>query len=747
MELNFANNLFLGKEELNHLKESLGDKGYRRMFQQLVKDYGVVKLDSDTSFSYLKVVQGTLNGQITINTGVAIDSNIDTIDIESDLIDELTIPGDSTLRYIVIEYSGSPVAKGTVSISSTGQVTGVGTEFTKYLRGLPNFPSVITFNGSANNLEYRIASITSDTDMQLNIASGILVTESSKTYSIVGTFTPGATVAAPQKYPMQFDGYTITTQLTDTVNAGTQFILASVLNDGTSTTIIDLRETKNIFSIGAGSSSSSMTSTSVVVGHDSMQTSGAKSPKHKTLLETTWSFNSDTGNWTYSSSTQEITISTGEGGSLVSVAGFNTGDFDGWYVLEESTGQMTKIITSIASGGNVVLAMEFALTVTTASDIKVVPSADFIEFLTSTASSKPIANRRYIFPITAGTGQMEVISGETYLVKWRHILGDKTTPWMDVNDGDAYNDTNFDDDGVYTGGAGVSYTVGGGGILAPLNTLNHEDDKASRSLANTFSGSNEFSSIIDISGHLIKTPEVFTLNVTDPAYSPSSNNIRAGSSGPVTPGFTGIAGGVDGKVIIIACKTSSFVDFRLSHESGLASSSNRIILPSSGGLSIPKGESVTLMYDGELLRWKFKSASFSVVWSNETNPTVSYTGSVTAGISVDSGNTSIDWGVDHISKTVTVNGILNLGAAVSDRLSQINIPFPLGVSSPSINSLVAVNVLMSSVGSFTSNQQRPCFAVVTATGIKFINLFDSAEWERNAGSRYEFNFSAVIKIN
>jgi hypothetical protein len=243
MEINFATDLFLGKQELDRFQNAMSTSGYKKALKTIIRRAGVLMdgLSEDAISSKLKVVDGTAGGQITINAGVAVDTNFDLMEIPIVLTDYYTVPSDSTTRNVKIKRAQASVELGSVSIAVDGTITGTDTFFTEVLRGLPDFPIKIQFlNSSLNTQEYEVESVTSDTSAQLNVAGGVLTAESGQEYRIVGTHTPGVSVPAAGKYPFGYDSYTITID-TSGVADENEFLLATVHYTGSVLTIIDKR--------------------------------------------------------------------------------------------------------------------------------------------------------------------------------------------------------------------------------------------------------------------------------------------------------------------------------------------------------------------------------------------------------------------------------------------------------------------------------------------------------------------------
>ena len=182
--LKLSPNLFLEVNELQRFNKFLEEDGWKRAMKALTKNYGIVQ---NASNSYFKVTSKSgSNSVVIVNAGLAFDSNMDGIVLEKDT--ELSVTNTGVNRWIVLSRAVSNLEKGTVTVNTDGSLSGIGTEFTKVLRGQPNFPVKVKFDSTQNNGEYEVVSVTSDTSALL---SGSFVNQSGLQYSIVGTFTPG----------------------------------------------------------------------------------------------------------------------------------------------------------------------------------------------------------------------------------------------------------------------------------------------------------------------------------------------------------------------------------------------------------------------------------------------------------------------------------------------------------------------------------------------------------------------------
>lgn len=222
--LKFSSNLFLEVNELQRFKEFLEDDGWKRAMKAITKNFGIVE---NASNSYFKVTQRSgSNSVVVINAGIAFDSNMDAIVMENDT--ELTIGNTSQNRWIILSRAVTNQEQGTVNINSDGSLSGNNTEFTKVLRGQPNFPVKVKFiDSTQNNGEYEVVSVTSDTSALL---SGSFVNQSGLHYAVVGTFTPGFQPTEDNKLIYEYDSYAIS--IVDSADrpavSDDEFILAMV---------------------------------------------------------------------------------------------------------------------------------------------------------------------------------------------------------------------------------------------------------------------------------------------------------------------------------------------------------------------------------------------------------------------------------------------------------------------------------------------------------------------------------------
>lgn len=224
--LKFSSNLFLEVNELQRFNKFLEEDGWKRAMKAISKNFGIVE---NASNSYFKVTaRSGSNSVIVINAGIAFDSNMDAIVMTDDL--ELSVGNTGSNRWVILSRAVTNEEQGTVSINSDGSLSGIGTEFTKVLRGQPNFPVKVKFNSTSNNGEYEVVSVTSDTSALL---SGSFVNQSNIKYSVVGTFTPGFQPTEDNKMIYEYDSYNIEVVDSEDIPAVSEdeFILAMISFD------------------------------------------------------------------------------------------------------------------------------------------------------------------------------------------------------------------------------------------------------------------------------------------------------------------------------------------------------------------------------------------------------------------------------------------------------------------------------------------------------------------------------------
>lgn len=225
-KLKFSENLFLEVNELQRLVKFLADDGYKLAIKSISKSFGIVENSGNT---YFKVTNkaGTSN-VVVVNPGIAFTTEMDAIVMENAL--EMQIYNTGVNRWLVLSRAVKNTEPGTVSINTDGSLSGIGTNFTKVLRGQPNFPTKVKFESSLNSGEYEVVSVISDTSA---ILAGSFTNESMIKFSVIGTFTPGFQPIEDNKLIYEYDSYNI--RVIDSADkpslSADEFIIAGISYD------------------------------------------------------------------------------------------------------------------------------------------------------------------------------------------------------------------------------------------------------------------------------------------------------------------------------------------------------------------------------------------------------------------------------------------------------------------------------------------------------------------------------------
>ena len=120
--LKTSENLFLEVNELQRLVKFLEEDGYKRVIKSFIKSYGIVQDDINSNFKV--TIKSGSPDTVVINPGIAFDTNLDAIIMESGL--ELTINDTGVKRWLILSRAVKNNERGTVSINLDGSMTGVG---------------------------------------------------------------------------------------------------------------------------------------------------------------------------------------------------------------------------------------------------------------------------------------------------------------------------------------------------------------------------------------------------------------------------------------------------------------------------------------------------------------------------------------------------------------------------------------------------------------------------------------------
>lgn len=458
MRLKLTNDLYLGLQEIQHLVDAIKKEGYQKIFKQMISSYGVVKPYHSQEFTNLQVVDSAL-GKITIRAGIAIDNELNIIDVKQDLVDVLTVSPDNISRYVVISYKETVIEEGDVDIQQDGTIMGSGTRFTKRLRGLPNFASVVEFPYSTKNTgKYIVQSVQSDTIASLNVAAGILQDEQAQKYRVVGTFTPGTIQSSNDEYPFINDGYKIELRASNNVIEGKEFLLAKVTNNAGNLTINDLR-VSNIFTFLSKEvdTTNILDLESPLITVTEMKFKHTPGPVDSSVAKLEFGFFSDS--WSINPATRILKIYGGSGGSWEDISWFYPTAVIGHYVVFED-GQSAQIIDAQNNNGVVELELEYQNSYKTSGKIVVAPLA-----LLDVKIKHKTKNffYRHLFLGFQGLGYFELAPGD-YVVEYRLIDGNKVSEWRKIRDHDYYAEPSFDENGYLLSGNLTYYSSSDGEI-------------------------------------------------------------------------------------------------------------------------------------------------------------------------------------------------------------------------------------------------------------------------------------------
>lgn len=364
--LKISANLFLEVAEQKRGQQFVDNWGYKRQRLSDTRKFGLVK---DFEFPELGAVNredcfyvakaGTPFNDIIVNKGVAIDKFGEFI-VNTDN-QNITIPTDGLWRWIKIVHKLSNKELGTVSVDTFGNLTGLGTEFDKVLRGQDNFPSKIRFlnSTSGNGLDYEVSKVNSATSC---ILQGDFIAESNLQYAVVGTFTPGYPIPLPDQLIFNYDSVDIQLIIETSLNtrpaflAGQEFYIARVRNNGITLQLEDKR-IEWFWSQGEYLSQylNRLTHINPLIGVEAVKYDVVTSPKNKNNVYLAWGFRFSS--YTIDTSSKKISILIGNGGKYGDTSFFTTGDFNDWRLYSKN-GNWQTIIDSQKSGTQIILTLD-----------------------------------------------------------------------------------------------------------------------------------------------------------------------------------------------------------------------------------------------------------------------------------------------------------------------------------------------------------------------------------------------------
>lgn len=451
----FAENLFLGKAELNRLNKFLATEGYEFNLQADSKEYGIINNSFlDPNFSYFKVSQGSgLN--IKLNEGYAFNSAGLRVHYRTPNT-EITPTNVGVWYWVKVAAQYNSIEDGTLSIggANKGAMSGAGTKFTEVLRGQPDFPSKIKFLNSINyTQEYEILEVIDDNNAI--VQGNFDIIENGLQYVIVGTFDAAYYPPVIEKMPLQYDDCLITLVpeialgVKPIVNEGLEFLIARVQSTGNSIIIQDYRR-DYIHRTRLEKDITTIDNNNPLIGISSVQKVQIGG-QYFYDIHLDWKFN--IANETQYGDTSMVAIALGSGGIYITSADFKNGDFNGWKYYY-TDGDYSTIITSTKNGNSIILqldAIKFGV-----PGKCVCPAIDEIEIhYTLTRPNGGIYHKdSKIFdsnaddPTLTITQDLIAFSNQVVQVQWKYKNYLRKTAYAPLNQATYYNDQAYDVNGA-----------------------------------------------------------------------------------------------------------------------------------------------------------------------------------------------------------------------------------------------------------------------------------------------------------
>lgn len=385
--------LFLGDIELNKVIDFIKKYGFDEFINNKSVKYGIVKNRKlDPNFNYFKLQQsGTVSGNITftLQGGYAVckDSDLNIRVLKNSNQNQIPFPQDGNWYWIFIQPAYKKIENGTLSVDNSGNLIGNGTEFTKILRGQPDFPSKVKLYkldadninyspSSLNQVELTINSVVDDTHATVTTQT---VSETNLYYSSVGTFTPGVVVNSNDKEIFQYDDCLISIVQETSVGVkpsytqDQQFAIYRVKYESGNLVIQDFRteifceENNSLFETISDK-------VNPLIGIEKISYQDSDSSLENNDIYLSWGLRSS--NYTINSNLNKVSITSGNGGVYKTTSQFVNGDFDGWklYIndLQKNTvnedsysnnERCFKVLSSVKNGSGIDLIIE-SMTIT-----------------------------------------------------------------------------------------------------------------------------------------------------------------------------------------------------------------------------------------------------------------------------------------------------------------------------------------------------------------------------------------------
>ena len=450
-EVKFSQDLFIGKNELERFKLFLDKNGWRQHFIQMMLTPGVIKNKYiDASFQNGKVeVEDLVNFKIRIQQLKAVDKDGQFIYLND--IKKITIPFQDLWYWVKCSYISTSIEKGTFSLDTQGNLTGVSSELTKILRGYPNFQQRIKFtNATLNTGEYDIIEVTSDTSAVLQGSN--FQAETNLQLSVVGTFTPGVVISTQNKFPFIYDSAIVELVQESTPNTppskviGSEFYLARVRAriTGGVTYIIDIQDKRTEILLDNDIYKQIQLLANPAVGIEQIRWQNDYSNKNLNDVRVGWGVKGNT--WSVDATLNEVFLSNADGGLIKDVSSIISGQFNGWR-LYSPKGTYGVIQSTTPSGGGVKCRLDYLNIDDFSSDggttlysqpVLITPDAEEIEF--SFKENGQPNEFRYRFNINEIYGtcpvQINSSSSTVYTVQYRYRNVADYTQFVNIpNDG------------------------------------------------------------------------------------------------------------------------------------------------------------------------------------------------------------------------------------------------------------------------------------------------------------------------
>lgn len=478
--LKINSNLFLEVAELNRNDQFLDEWGYRRHVLANSKTYGIVKdLDLPETGTiltrdafYVSKFGVSCYDKVIINPGMIIDG-LGRYVVNDKTVDVMITP-DSNWYWLKVRHKYSVKELGTISVDSLGNVIGTGTEFTKILRGQPNFPSKIRFLNSTlgNANDYEVVSVSNNGSM---ILQGAFVPESGLEFAVVGTFTPGYPVPTSDELIFQYDSFEYELVLETTLNqapasiVNEEFYLARIKSNGTTILVEDKRTDwwrpwgewwldfvdRNL--------------NNKLIGVEGVQYEQPNEPRAHNLALVAWGMRFSV--YTIDPSLKKMSILIGLGGTYKDTSFFNSGDFNDWRLYAKN-GTWRTIIDSQKTGTQIVITLDVLNPddYGTADELFVAPPYERIEIRarrdggvidtldqdqdTDITEVFPWPNleRTFEFPINTHLARLRLPALDgcyKYNLTYRYIVFEGYTDWLTFPDDPIghYDENSYDDYG------------------------------------------------------------------------------------------------------------------------------------------------------------------------------------------------------------------------------------------------------------------------------------------------------------